>query len=89
MVKDTLIYLVILVAVIYIPIKLGGFDDDLRRRGEGDPGQDDPTGAPASFIPEIAAGQTAYATLALGLGAGAVHVPARDHRDAERRRART
>src|SRR4051794_35513400 len=26
-VKDTLIYLVVLVAVIYIPIKLGGFDD--------------------------------------------------------------
>ena len=33
-VKDTLIYLVVIVAVIYIPIKLGGFGDDLRRGRE-------------------------------------------------------
>ena len=31
-VKDILIYVVILVAVIYLPIQYGGFGDDLRRR---------------------------------------------------------
>src|SRR5215218_7327221 len=33
-VKDTLIYLVVIVAVIYIPIKLGGFDDIFRAADE-------------------------------------------------------
>ncbi|GAA4954059.1 hypothetical protein GCM10023238_20780 [Streptomyces heliomycini] len=33
-VKDTLIYLVIAVAIIYIPIKLGGFDEIFSRASE-------------------------------------------------------
>src|SRR6059036_1280870 len=33
-VKDTLIYIVIAVAIIYIPIKLGGFDDIFAKAGE-------------------------------------------------------
>ena len=65
-VKDTLIYIVILVAIIYIPSKLGGFDAIFGAASEEIPKKTAPTGAPASFIPELSAGQTAYATLALG-----------------------
>jgi SSS family solute:Na+ symporter len=65
-VKDTLIYIVILVAIVYIPSKLGGFDAIFGAAAEEIPKKTTPTGAPASFIPELAAGQTAYATLALG-----------------------
>ncbi len=65
-VKDTLIYIVILVAVIYIPSKLGGFDAIFGAAAEQIPKKTTPTGAPASFILELGPGQTAYATLALG-----------------------
>ncbi|TRV76267.1 sodium:solute symporter family protein [Streptomyces sp. 130] len=62
-VKDGLIYLVIAVAIIYIPIKLGGFDDIFAAAKDkfAPPGKP-PTGALAP--PE--AGHWGYATLALG-----------------------
>ncbi|WP_406342591.1 monocarboxylate uptake permease MctP [Streptomyces sp. NBC_00648] len=64
-VKDGLIYLVILVAIIYIPIKLGGFDDIFaaaRHKFETPNAAGKPTGA---LVPPEA-GQWTYATLALG-----------------------
>jgi SSS family solute:Na+ symporter len=65
-VKDTLIYLVIIVAVIYLPSKVGGwahiFDSAQQKMATPNPATGKPTGA---FIP--ATGQYwAYATLALG-----------------------
>jgi solute:Na+ symporter, SSS family len=42
-VKDTLIYLVVIVAVIYIPIKLGGFDDIFAAADKKFSGTDSPT----------------------------------------------
>ena len=42
-VKDTLIYLVVIVAVIYIPIKLGGFDDIFAAADKKFSGTDAPT----------------------------------------------
>lgn len=65
-VKDGLIYLVIVVAVIYIPIKLGGahviFDAAKEKMTTPNPKTGKPTGA---FIPG-ATGFWPYATLALG-----------------------
>ncbi|WP_371576972.1 monocarboxylate uptake permease MctP [Streptomyces sp. NBC_01314] len=65
-VKDTLIYIVIAVAIIYIPIKLGGFDDIFAKAGEAysqtNPATDKPRGA---LVPGDA-NQWTYATLALG-----------------------
>jgi SSS family solute:Na+ symporter len=65
-VKDTLIYLVIIVAVIYLPSKVGGwahiFDAAEQKMATTNPATGKPTGA---FIPAV--GQYwAYATLALG-----------------------
>jgi len=65
-VKDTLIYVVILVAVIYIPYKLGGFDEIFGAAREQLPEKTGPTGQPGALIPGTNAAQTAYATLALG-----------------------
>ncbi|QNP70303.1 sodium:solute symporter family protein [Streptomyces roseirectus] len=59
-VKDTLIYLVIAVAIIYIPIKLGGFDEIFASAGEKY------TAAKAGGLVPAEAGQWTYATLALG-----------------------
>ncbi|QCD58165.1 monocarboxylate uptake permease MctP [Streptomyces hawaiiensis] len=65
-VKDTLIYIVIAVAIIYIPIKLGGFDDIFAKASEAY-GQTNPaTGAPRGALVPAEAGQWTYATLALG-----------------------
>ncbi|MEU6158918.1 monocarboxylate uptake permease MctP [Streptomyces sp. NPDC047130] len=65
-VKDTLIYLVIAVAIIYIPIKLGGFDaifEAASGKFEAvNPVTEKPTGALVPAEP----GQWTYATLALG-----------------------
>ncbi|KFF99965.1 sodium:solute symporter [Streptomyces scabiei] len=65
-VKDTLIYIVIAVAIIYIPIKLGGFDDIFAKASEAysqtNPATDKPRGA---LVPGDA-NQWTYATLALG-----------------------
>jgi solute:Na+ symporter, SSS family len=65
-VKDTLIYVVILVAVIYIPYKLGGFDAIFGAAKEGLPEKEGPTGQPGALFPGTDSAQMAYATLALG-----------------------
>ncbi|CUW29294.1 monocarboxylate uptake permease MctP [Streptomyces reticuli] len=59
-VKDTLIYVVIVVAIIYIPIRLGGFDAVFAAADKKY------TEAGAGGTLPAAAGQWAYATLALG-----------------------
>ncbi|MFE5831028.1 monocarboxylate uptake permease MctP [Streptomyces sp. NPDC056488] len=59
-VKDTLIYVVIAVAIIYIPIKLGGFDEIFAQAGEKFT-----TNKVGGLVPGEA-GQWTYATLALG-----------------------
>jgi SSS family solute:Na+ symporter len=66
LVKDTLIYVTIIVAVIYIPSKLGGFGHIFDAAEKALPHKTTPTGKPASFLPGTAAAQQAYATLALG-----------------------
>jgi SSS family solute:Na+ symporter len=62
-VKDTLIYITIIVAVIYIPSKLGGFGSIFDKAGEALPNH---TPKPGSLIPTGVDAQTTYATLALG-----------------------
>ncbi|GAA2806856.1 monocarboxylate uptake permease MctP [Crossiella cryophila] len=64
-VKDTLIYIVILVAVIYLPAKLGGWTTIFDRSAEilSQPG---PSGAPKGSLLLNANNQLQYATLALG-----------------------
>jgi SSS family solute:Na+ symporter len=66
LVKDTLIYATILVAVIYIPIKLGGFGHIFNSAAAALPAKHTSSGSAASLIPSSVSGQTAYATLALG-----------------------
>ncbi|WP_329053651.1 sodium:solute symporter [Amycolatopsis sp. NBC_01488] len=65
-VKDILIYIVILVAIIYLPSKLGGwshiFDTAATKLGAKSPA----TGKPAGSILLTANNQLQYATLALG-----------------------
>jgi solute:Na+ symporter, SSS family len=65
-VKDTLIYLVIIVAIIYLPSKVGGWDTVFsaaeQKMAKPNPIDGKPTGA---FIPGAQA-QWAYATLGLG-----------------------
>jgi SSS family solute:Na+ symporter len=65
-VKDILIYIVILVAIIYLPSKLGGwshiFDTAAKKLGTPSPA----TGKPAGSILLNANNQLQYATLALG-----------------------
>ncbi len=65
-VKDTLIYIVIAVAIIYIPIKLGGFDDIFAKAGEAFSQVNPATKAPRGALAPGEAGQWTYATLALG-----------------------
>ncbi|MEU9110878.1 monocarboxylate uptake permease MctP [Streptomyces sp. NPDC048483] len=65
-VKDGLIYLVIVVAIIYIPIKLGGFDHIFNAAGKAFA---EPGAVPGKPRGELTSGpnaQWAYATLALG-----------------------
>jgi SSS family solute:Na+ symporter len=61
-VKDVLIYATILVAIIYIPHKLGGFGHVFDTAGDA-LGKKDPPGA---LVPGTTDAQVAYATLALG-----------------------
>jgi SSS family solute:Na+ symporter len=65
-VKDTLIYLVIVVAIIYIPIKLGGFDDIFARAGEAYSQTNPATGKPRGALVSAPDAQWTYATLVLG-----------------------
>ncbi|WP_432127051.1 monocarboxylate uptake permease MctP [Streptomyces sp. bgisy082] len=65
-VKDTLIYIVIAVAIIYIPIKLGGFDEIFSKAGEAFAQTNPVTDKPRGALVPGEAGQWTYATLALG-----------------------
>ncbi|MEX3103217.1 MULTISPECIES: monocarboxylate uptake permease MctP [unclassified Streptomyces] len=65
-VKDTLIYIVITVAIIYIPIKLGGFDEIFTKAGEAYSQINPDTGKPRGAVVPPEATQWTYATLALG-----------------------
>jgi solute:Na+ symporter, SSS family len=62
-VKDVLIYLTVLVAVIYIPTQLGGFGDIFSSASSTLAGK---TPVPGSIVPTTTAAQTAYASLAFG-----------------------
>jgi solute:Na+ symporter, SSS family len=61
-VKDTLIYLTVIVAIIYIPSKVGGFDNIFSAAGKALPGKT----PPGALVPGKTDAQVAYATLALG-----------------------
>ncbi len=65
-IKDTLIYLVIAVAIIYIPMKLGGFGHIFHQAGQAYATVNPATGAPRGELVTSASHQWAYATLALG-----------------------
>ncbi|WP_447039906.1 monocarboxylate uptake permease MctP [Streptomyces sp. DSM 118878] len=65
-VKDGLIYLVIAVAIIYIPIKLGGFDEIFRAADAKFSAANDAAGKPVAGLAPAQTGQWTYATLALG-----------------------
>ncbi|WP_225834953.1 monocarboxylate uptake permease MctP [Streptomyces sp. NK08204] len=65
-VKDALIYIVIAVAIIYIPIKLGGFDDVFAKAGHAFSQVNPATRKPRGALVPPEAGQWTYATLALG-----------------------
>jgi solute:Na+ symporter, SSS family len=65
-VKDLSIYITVIVAVIYIPSKLGGYGHIFDVAGDALPKKTTPSGTPGALIPGKAAGQTAYATLAFG-----------------------
>jgi SSS family solute:Na+ symporter len=62
LVKDTLIYATVIVAVIYIPSQLGGFDAIFASAAEELPNRDEP----GALIPSGVDAHMAYATLALG-----------------------
>src|SRR3954464_6405710 len=62
-VKDTLIYITVLVAVIYIPSKLGGFGAIFDKADAALPKH---TPKPGSLLPGTVDAQTTYASLALG-----------------------
>jgi solute:Na+ symporter, SSS family len=66
LVKDALIYITVLVAVIYIPSKVGGFGHIFDSAKSALPHKTTPTGKPAALLPGTTAAQQAYATLALG-----------------------
>jgi SSS family solute:Na+ symporter len=66
LVKDTLIYVTILVAVIYIPWKIGGLGKIFDAASSALPDKTTATGKPGSFLPGTDAAQQAYSTLALG-----------------------
>ncbi len=62
LVKDSLIYLTVIVAIIYITSELGGFDDIFSAAANALPERD----TPGALIPSGADAQVAYASLALG-----------------------
>jgi solute:Na+ symporter, SSS family len=74
-VKDTLISIVVLVAVIYIPYKLGGFGAIFDAAGEKLPEKQGRNGRPGALILGSGGAQTAYATLALGSALGLFMYP--------------
>ena len=62
LVKDSLIYLTVIVAIVYITSELGGFDNIFAAAAEELPKRDEP----GALIPSGADAQVAYASLALG-----------------------
>jgi SSS family solute:Na+ symporter len=64
--KDALIYVVIIVAVIYIPIRLGGWSHIFHTAGTHLAKTNPKTGKPNGSLIVAPAGEWAYATLALG-----------------------
>jgi solute:Na+ symporter, SSS family len=62
LVKDTLIYATVIVAIIYIPSKLGGWDNIFSSASQALPNRDEP----GALIPGNPDAHVAYATLALG-----------------------
>jgi SSS family solute:Na+ symporter len=66
-VKDTLVYIVVIVAVIYIPIRLGGYGSVFHQAAAALAKTSPATGKPrGSLLPGGADAQWSYATLALG-----------------------
>ncbi|MEC3996895.1 sodium:solute symporter [Actinacidiphila sp. DG2A-62] len=65
-VKDALIYIVIAVAIIYIPYKLGGFDGIFHHAQQAYAVKNPATGKPRGSLVTAPQAQWAYATLALG-----------------------
>jgi len=65
-VKDILIYIVILVAVIYLPIKLGGWDNIFSAAADKFEATPPPPKGPADNVLLTSNNQLQYATLALG-----------------------
>ncbi|MEV4437958.1 monocarboxylate uptake permease MctP [Streptomyces sp. NPDC049577] len=65
-VKDALIYIVIGVAIVYIPIRLGGFDHIFAKAGEAFATTNPKTGKPSGSLITGGQAQWSYATLALG-----------------------
>jgi solute:Na+ symporter, SSS family len=65
-VKDGLIYIVILVAIIYIPIRLGGFDDIFAKAAHAFSQINPATKQPKGTLAPGPTGTWGYATLALG-----------------------
>ncbi|WP_225846292.1 monocarboxylate uptake permease MctP [Streptomyces sp. HPF1205] len=65
-VKDALIYIVIAVAVIYIPYKLGGFDDIFHHAKDAYAVKNPVTGKPKGSLVTAPKAQWTYATLAMG-----------------------
>ena len=65
-VKDTLIYIVVIVAVIYIPTKLGGWGDIFAAADEKFQATPPPPEGPADGLILAPAAQLGYSTLALG-----------------------
>jgi solute:Na+ symporter, SSS family len=62
LVKDTLIYATVIVAIIYIPSKIGGWDNIFGAAAQELPQRDEP----GALVPGNADAHVAYATLALG-----------------------
>ncbi|MDX6355670.1 MAG: solute:Na+ symporter, family [Streptomyces sp.] len=65
-VKDALIYIVIAVAIVYIPYKLGGFDDIFNKADAAYKMTNPATGKPRGSLVSSPQAQWTYATLALG-----------------------
>ncbi|MDX6390830.1 MAG: solute:Na+ symporter, family [Streptosporangiaceae bacterium] len=65
-VKDTLIYVMVIVAIIYIPIRLGGWNHIFHAAGTHLAKTNPKTGKPFGSLVVGPAGEWAYATLALG-----------------------
>jgi solute:Na+ symporter, SSS family len=60
LVKDTLIYVTVIVAIVYIPSKVGGWDNIFNSAAQALPGRDEP----GALIPGTSDAHVAYATLA-------------------------